>query len=908
MPDGQKVNFPDTMSKEQITQLVYQKYPELNTQPEQPEWAKRIADKMVKEGRTDLTFGEKAETIGRGIFGGVSDLGGRLLSGATFGASDWAARKAGVNPTKGIEGMIDSTKSDRVAGALGLISGLNEMSGSFGTGGALYKGVGKGLSALPKAGRYAKYATAPISGAITGGAYRGFETDSLDEAKKGAVRGAILATAIDLGARGLNKALSSMDKVKGVKRGLPNTVESDKGTEVLNRAVKEDKRIAKEIYGQAPYAQKQVNQKMVDKYNQMTEMSPREYLKGTTAIVDKNGNPLKLYHGTNENFDTFKVGEHGGTFGTGIYVGDKNVAQSYGNPKEIYLNVKNPYKTTDVAYRNLAEKAVKSYQEAQKAGRLPKNAQDYIWEDDIINWWLKDKGYDGIIGRNSNGYNEYVVFDPKQIIPAKGGKVDVAGMKADAGRVYGDYLEANKGNQVIKGKQDLSSLKGTVVLDKNGNPLKLYHGTPNANFDKFNEGSYFTSNKVYADKYQNPSASALTVKKGATNPKTVEVYLNMKKPFDTRTPEARKIFENEFYGKWGNGSPLSERGLPDWTDAPDLVKFLNKNKQYGFDGIIIDEGGTGGYGLPATDRGISYVNLKSDSVIPANKGLQPKVSDIGINDKLSPFQKQALNKAWDEGAMQLKKGEAIGSMKHIDYMKRNLNTQIADSMKDNPTGIGKIASQDKTVPLQELKSLLKETTNKAVPPEISQQYALAKNVERAYNEGLGFQPNSIKTRNLTFGTPEEKSAFTQGLLEKMMTNESNTNISKEILKNQDVLKRVMPERNFKVLIGNAEKGNLSYERLEGLMNKARTKTGAAEPLNGKFGRAAEAGEGKGALVGAAIDYLRRIGTANSSGRAAKYLLNPDLPVRVPLYDTIQKYLPSSAVILKESKVKRKENK
>ena len=34
---------------------------------------------------------------------------------------------------------------------------------------------------------------------------------------------------------------------------------------------------------------------------------------------------------------------------------------------------------------------------------------------------------------------------------------------------------------------------------------------------------------------------------------------------------------NEFYQKWGNGAPLSDRGLPDWTDGYDFIYFFDEN-------------------------------------------------------------------------------------------------------------------------------------------------------------------------------------------------------------------------------------------------------------------------------------------------------------------------------------------
>lgn len=144
----------------------------------------------------------------------------------------------------------------------------------------------------------------------------------------------------------------------------------------------------------------------------------------------------------------------------------------------------------------------------------------------------------------------------------------------------------------------------------------MYHGTPNANFNTFKEESYFTEDREYADNYQNTYASSIntnTKLKEALNPQTYETYLNIKKPFDTRIPEVREIFEKEFYGKWGNRTPLSEKGLPDWTDATDLLEFIEEN-ELDFDGLILDEGAYGGYENEIISRGLSYVPISPNEI------------------------------------------------------------------------------------------------------------------------------------------------------------------------------------------------------------------------------------------------------------------------------------------------------
>ena len=160
------------------------------------------------------------------------------------------------------------------------------------------------------------------------------------------------------------------------------------------------------------------------------------------------------------------------------------------------------------------------------------------------------------------------------------------------------------GNELSKEQQEY--FKDSKVRDEQGRLLAMYHGTPSGGFTKFRSGTYFTQNPGYADVYQNPGASSISPKKGAEAPMTYKVYLDIKKPFDTRNARERRIFQQEFYLKYGTGTPLADSGLPDWVDGMDLQEFIEE-MEYDYDGLILDEGGTGGYGDEVKSRGLSYV-------------------------------------------------------------------------------------------------------------------------------------------------------------------------------------------------------------------------------------------------------------------------------------------------------------
>lgn len=196
------------------------------------------------------------------------------------------------------------------------------------------------------------------------------------------------------------------------------------------------------------------------------------------------------------------------------------------------------------------------------------------------------------------------------------------------------------GNELSGEQQEY--FRDSKVRDEQGRLLVMYHGTPNGGFTKFRSGTYFTQNPAYADVYQNPGASAISAKRSADAPMTYKVYLDIKKPFDTRKPKERRIFIQEYYRKRGTGAPLADSGLPDWTDGMDLQEFIEE-MGYDYDGLILDEGATGGYGMEVKSRGLSYVTFSSEQVKNADNKAPTSDPDIRYSDR--DFQISVDNKS-----------------------------------------------------------------------------------------------------------------------------------------------------------------------------------------------------------------------------------------------------------------------
>ena len=190
--------------------------------------------------------------------------------------------------------------------------------------------------------------------------------------------------------------------------------------------------------------------------------------------------------------------------------------------------------------------------------------------------------------------------------------------KEDIQQAYGKdadirfSLSDNQGRNLTKEQQ--AYFKDSKVRDENGNLLTMYHGTPNGDFTVFKDGTYFTQNKEYADRYQEPGASSISTGKTKENPKTYEVYLDIKKPFDINDPKAREVYRNAMgINPYLTDAEYDKIKTIDWTEGEDLRDFLIE-EGYDYDGLILDEGADGGYGDAVQYRGKSYVVFSPEQV------------------------------------------------------------------------------------------------------------------------------------------------------------------------------------------------------------------------------------------------------------------------------------------------------
>lgn len=190
-------------------------------------------------------------------------------------------------------------------------------------------------------------------------------------------------------------------------------------------------------------------------------------------------------------------------------------------------------------------------------------------------------------------------------------------------------LAQERGDKLGQGLAMIDMIPGAGLLT---GPIKvakkakgtttLYHGSAkpikNINSD---QTLYMTENRKVADLYTDPGYSAAVKSKENfknISPTIIKSEVKTDKLFDTRIPEHKKLFEKEFYGKYGNMSPLTKKGLPDWLETEDIADFI-KDKKLPFKGVLVDEGGYYNELGKVVDRGIGYAIFDSSLLTNTKK-------------------------------------------------------------------------------------------------------------------------------------------------------------------------------------------------------------------------------------------------------------------------------------------------
>lgn len=130
--------------------------------------------------------------------------------------------------------------------------------------------------------------------------------------------------------------------------------------------------------------------------------------KNASKVVDDNGEPLVVYHGTNATFDEFKLEKPTvGSYGQGFYASnDKDFASNYAKGEDaqmlsLFLNIKNPFEFNQDNLPSVYEK----YSDMNNNKGV---SRDFTKR-------LISEGYDGVYAKDQYNENELVSFNPNQI-------------------------------------------------------------------------------------------------------------------------------------------------------------------------------------------------------------------------------------------------------------------------------------------------------------------------------------------------------------------------------------------------------------------------------------------------------------------------------------------------------------
>jgi len=200
---------------------------------------------------------------------------------------------------------------------------------------------------------------------------------------------------------------------------------------------------------------------------------------GESKVVGRDGSPAVLYHGTVENFDTFKHGasrrRDKGWFGYGFYLtGSPDMASSYAAPEwgsgfqgdrgggrnvmPLYAAIQNPFY---VDIKGLSINDQMNYTD-QYGG--PRAFTDYV----------KEKGHDGVIVSRGNAtkegtFFEVVVFDPAQVKSATGNNGDFNPQTQlilfEPGAEYGTSRDAYKAEIEMEDSTGSRGVSALEVMD-----------------------------------------------------------------------------------------------------------------------------------------------------------------------------------------------------------------------------------------------------------------------------------------------------------------------------------------------------------------------------------------------------------------------------------------------------------
>ena len=433
------------------------------------------------------------------------------------------------------------------------------------------------------------------------------------------------------------KSFNKKDVVKKKDRGY-SQLKSAKKTQFKEAnpdiLIESDPNIAANVargMGFSPDAKTPITEDAEFKSNSRQQKDVEDLTEGTMTTTT----PVKIYKGIGGKMDIFgqRINAHKGVKGIFSAI-DKKLAEEYGR-KEGVAEIDLPAGVTiEVVEVNTKGLDPKQYRAAEVKAINESDAQ-------VVKLITIEGRVKGLFRKGKGKQQQYVIKDFDLVPELKAQKPTTRqqrterlapnGKRSNLTDVQYDTVRT-KAFKNWFGNWETDPANASKVVDENGEPMVMYHGTPDGEFDVFREESYFTASKEYAENYQETYAStAPSSMKEKTSPKVFEVFLNFRNLFDTRIEKNKNIFNKEYYRQWGMGTPLMEEsGLPDWNDGRDLLEWIDETDQK-FDGIMLDEGASPDMVAEGKTRAPSYVPVEPNQIKLAdgsNKTFDPDAPSI----------------------------------------------------------------------------------------------------------------------------------------------------------------------------------------------------------------------------------------------------------------------------------------
>lgn len=394
----------------------------------------------------------------------------------------------------------------------------------------------------------------------------------------------------------------------------------------------------------------------------------------SSKVVDKDGKPLAVYHGSYNEFDTFKskgMGIHFGTKqasedrlsntadidGEGLnYENLLNKRKEYAREKGIiypcFLNIRNPFILKDFGNSNFISSDI--YEYLIDYGFPKEEIDGLLYKDGVyLKEYLISKKFDGIFYKNKiedEGSISYIVFNSNQI---KSATDNNGNFSRESDNIYEKIKSENK---LKESKEDIIYSKefkdwfgdwendpehSSKVVDKDGKPLAVYHGSPNGKFDilkfSYEEGGiYFSDNKSVSESYfinyddpsVNPKYSLpwdIEYENLVPSNEIYECYLNIRNPL---VIDAKNKHWNEvpFNTGYSYPTPFGYTKVSEDSSTSQIAVYAKKNN---YDGVIIKNIKDGADKKALSISSTTYIVFNSNQIKSAtdNNGNFSKESD-----------------------------------------------------------------------------------------------------------------------------------------------------------------------------------------------------------------------------------------------------------------------------------------